>query len=72
MNIVRKYDWGGRLQTNLLVRAGEWRKVWLNLKKDLGLDTVGWPLDQLRGEFFIYYQNTTSGMTFYLDDIRLE
>lgn len=73
LNIVLpKYDWGGRLQTNLLVRAGEWRKVWLNLKKDLGLDTVGWPLDQLRGEFFIYYQNTTSGMTFYLDDIRLE
>ncbi len=66
-----KADWSAKLQCELMVRAGQWQKVRLDLQKDLGLESSAWQLDELRGEFFIYYQNG-SPLTFYLDEIRFE
>ena len=73
MNItLPKSDWSSRIQSNVLVRGGQWQKIRLSLRKDMGLDKLNWDLADLRGEFFIYYHNYNNPVTFYIDDIRLE
>ena len=67
-----KSDWSSRIQSNVLVRGGQWQKIRLSLRKDMGLDKLNWDLADLRGEFFIYYHNYNNPVTFYIDDIRLE
>ena len=53
------------------VRGGEWKKVRLNLRDDLGLKDKDWGLNQLRGELF--FQNRSENETvFYLDQIQFE
>lgn len=70
--VLPKDDWSSTLAAELVLKAGEWQKIRLNLNEDMGLKHANWDLDQLRGEFFIYNMNTVSTTTFYLDDIKFE
>lgn len=70
--VLPKDDWSARLGTNLTFRSGEWRKIRLNLREDMGLKNVQWGLDKLRGELFFYQMDTMNDTVFYLDDIRFE
>ena len=70
--VLPKDDWSSRLSTELVLRAGEWQKVRLNLKEDMGLKDVTWGLEKLRGELFFYNLNTAQKTVFYLDEIQFE
>lgn len=68
---IPKDDWSSALRTVMEVRGGEWKKVRLNLRDDLGLKDKDWGLNQLRGELF--FQNRSEHETvFYLDQIQFE
>ena len=51
--VLPKDDWSARLGTNLTFRSGEWRKIRLNLREDMGLKTCSGS-DKLRGELFFF------------------
>ena len=70
--VLPKDDWKDRLSAEVVIKTGQWQKVRLSLKEDMGLGSKSWGFDKLRGEFFIYNQNVNSSTTFYLDDIRFE
>lgn len=70
--VLPKNDWSSSLGTSLVLKAGEWQKIRLNLNQDFGLKNMNWGLEELRGEFFIYNQNTARDTVFYLDEIVLE
>lgn len=68
---IPKDDWSSALRTVMEFRGGEWKKVRLNLREDLGLKDKDWGLNQLRGELF--FQNRSEHETvFYLDQIQFE